>query len=156
RERCGKTYSSSKTDSGDGFPPTMRRPHGCGLSRAARSHAATHGAGARGVLAADRSETDGVAEPCALSRGGVRDDAPRPRRSRTAKEDGQARAGLALRSAEDTTKVRAEREGPMTPERWRQVTAIFHAARTREPEARAAVLDKMCAGDSSLRGEVEA
>jgi len=44
----------------------------------------------------------------------------------------------------------------MTPERWRQVTAIFHAARTREPEARRAVLDQMCAQDASLRGEVEA
>ena len=43
----------------------------------------------------------------------------------------------------------------MTPERWRQVTAIFHAARGREPELRSAFLDESCGGDASLRAEVE-
>ena len=43
----------------------------------------------------------------------------------------------------------------MTPERWRQVTAIFHAARGREPAIRAAFLDQACAGDASLRSEVD-
>ncbi|MGE5837858.1 MAG: protein kinase domain-containing protein [Acidobacteriota bacterium] len=43
----------------------------------------------------------------------------------------------------------------MTPERWRQVTAIFHAARGREPATRAAFLDHACAGDASLRSEVD-
>src|SRR6185436_10414505 len=43
----------------------------------------------------------------------------------------------------------------MTPERWRQVTAIFHAARTREPEHRPTLLDQMCGRDASLRAEVE-
>jgi serine/threonine protein kinase/Tol biopolymer transport system component len=43
----------------------------------------------------------------------------------------------------------------VTPERWRQVTAIFHAALRREPELRSAYLDETCAGDSSLRSEVE-
>jgi len=43
----------------------------------------------------------------------------------------------------------------MTPERWRQITAIFHAVRTREPESRSALLDQMCAEDTALRAEVE-
>ena len=44
----------------------------------------------------------------------------------------------------------------MTPDRWRQVTAVFHAARESDPDGRAAVLDRLCAGDASLRAEVEA
>ena len=43
----------------------------------------------------------------------------------------------------------------MTPERWRQVTAIFHAARGREPATRGAFLDQACGGDASLRSEIE-
>ncbi len=44
----------------------------------------------------------------------------------------------------------------MTPERWRQVTAVFHAARGREVDQRGAVLDQMCGRDSALRADVEA
>jgi serine/threonine protein kinase len=43
----------------------------------------------------------------------------------------------------------------MTPERWRQVTAIFHAARGREPGTRGTFLDQACADDLSLRAEVD-
>ncbi len=34
----------------------------------------------------------------------------------------------------------------MTPERWRQVTEVFHAARARDASARARYLDHACAG----------
>jgi len=44
----------------------------------------------------------------------------------------------------------------MTPERWRQVTAVFHAALTRTESARARYLDQVCAGDPALRAEVDA
>jgi serine/threonine-protein kinase len=44
----------------------------------------------------------------------------------------------------------------MTPERWRQVTAVFHAARSRDAPARATYLDQACAGDRALRDEVDA
>src|SRR5262245_30512114 len=44
----------------------------------------------------------------------------------------------------------------MTPEHWRQVTEVFHAARTREASARASYLDQACAGDRALREEVDA
>ena len=43
----------------------------------------------------------------------------------------------------------------MTPERWRQVEEVLQAALEREPAERAALLDRECAGDPSLRGEVE-
>jgi len=43
----------------------------------------------------------------------------------------------------------------MTPERWRQVTAIFHAARENDPARRPSLLDRMCGEDASLRAEVE-
>jgi serine/threonine-protein kinase len=43
----------------------------------------------------------------------------------------------------------------MTPERWRQITEVFHAALAREPEARGALLDQACAGDPSLRVELD-
>jgi eukaryotic-like serine/threonine-protein kinase len=46
--------------------------------------------------------------------------------------------------------------GGMTPERWRHVTEIFHAALTREASARAGYLDQACAGDRMLRAEVDA
>jgi len=44
----------------------------------------------------------------------------------------------------------------MTPERWRQVTAVFHAALARETPLRGALLDEACAGDKALRAEVDA
>ena len=44
----------------------------------------------------------------------------------------------------------------MTPERWRQVTEVFHAALTRDVSARAGYLDQACADDDALREEVEA
>ena len=44
----------------------------------------------------------------------------------------------------------------MTPERWRQVTEVFHAARSRDAAARAQYLDDACAGDRALRDEVDA
>jgi eukaryotic-like serine/threonine-protein kinase len=44
----------------------------------------------------------------------------------------------------------------MTPERWRQVTEVFHAALTRTGSARAPYLDQVCAGDPALRAEVDA
>jgi hypothetical protein len=43
----------------------------------------------------------------------------------------------------------------MTPERWRELTTIFHAAREREEAERAAYLDRACGGDASLRAEIE-
>lgn len=44
----------------------------------------------------------------------------------------------------------------MTTNRWQQIKEIFHSALEREPEERSAFLDKTCAGDESLRSEVEA
>jgi serine/threonine-protein kinase len=43
----------------------------------------------------------------------------------------------------------------MTPERWQEVERVLHAALEREPEERATLLDKLCAGDPELREEVE-
>ncbi len=43
----------------------------------------------------------------------------------------------------------------MTPERWDQVGKLYHDALELEPERRAAFLDEACAGDTSLRREVE-
>src|SRR5262245_18901404 len=43
----------------------------------------------------------------------------------------------------------------MTPERWRQVEQLYIAALEREDDQRAAFLDKACAGDETLRREVE-
>src|SRR5215467_15568094 len=43
----------------------------------------------------------------------------------------------------------------MTPERWRQITEIFHAARLRAGEEREAFLADACRDNSSLRKEVE-
>lgn len=43
----------------------------------------------------------------------------------------------------------------MTPERWQQVERIYQAALEREPAARPAFLDQICAGDPELRREVE-
>jgi Tol biopolymer transport system component/predicted Ser/Thr protein kinase len=44
----------------------------------------------------------------------------------------------------------------MTPERWRQITEVFHAALAREAAARGPLLDEACAGDLALRAEVDA
>ena len=41
-------------------------------------------------------------------------------------------------------------------ERWRQVTEVFHAARSRDAVARASYLEYACAGDGALRAEVDA
>jgi eukaryotic-like serine/threonine-protein kinase len=43
-----------------------------------------------------------------------------------------------------------------TPERWRQLTGIFHGALTRDASARASYLDDACGGDGALRAEVAA
>jgi serine/threonine protein kinase len=43
----------------------------------------------------------------------------------------------------------------MTPERWRQITEIFHAARERDPEGREAFVAEACRDDPTLRREVE-
>jgi serine/threonine protein kinase len=43
----------------------------------------------------------------------------------------------------------------MTPERWRQITEMFHAARERDPASREAFLSEACETDPTLRREVE-
>ena len=43
----------------------------------------------------------------------------------------------------------------MTPERWRQVEEIAHAARSRVESERVPFLVHACAGDEALRREVE-
>ena len=44
----------------------------------------------------------------------------------------------------------------MKPERWRQVTDLFHAALERDDATRRAFLDEQCRGDDPLRREVDA
>jgi len=44
----------------------------------------------------------------------------------------------------------------MTPERWQQITTIFQVALQRDASSRAAYLNEACAGDDSLRREVDA
>jgi serine/threonine protein kinase/tetratricopeptide (TPR) repeat protein len=44
----------------------------------------------------------------------------------------------------------------MTPERWRQITEIFHAARERDPARREAFVAEACRDDPTLRREVQA
>jgi serine/threonine-protein kinase len=44
----------------------------------------------------------------------------------------------------------------VTPERWRQVTDVFHAVLARDAPDRASYLDQACAGDRALRSEVDA
>ena len=44
----------------------------------------------------------------------------------------------------------------MTPERWRQITGVFHTALARDGASRGPFLEKACAGDNALRAEVEA
>ncbi len=43
----------------------------------------------------------------------------------------------------------------MTPERWRRVEALYHAALARDARDRALVLGDACAGDDALRRDVE-
>jgi serine/threonine-protein kinase len=43
----------------------------------------------------------------------------------------------------------------MTPERWRRVEELYHAALTRGERDRMAFLVNACAGDEGLRREVE-
>ena len=42
----------------------------------------------------------------------------------------------------------------MTPERWRKVGEIFHAALEERPEQRKHWVESACAGDAELRAEV--
>src|SRR5215813_6433782 len=51
--------------------------------------------------------------------------------------------------------ARSARGNPMKPERWRQIDQLLEAALERQPEDRDAFLDVACAGDESLRLEVE-
>src|SRR5712691_10988147 len=44
----------------------------------------------------------------------------------------------------------------MKPERWQQLDKLFHSALEREPSERTAFLADACAGDESLRRQVEA
>ena len=44
---------------------------------------------------------------------------------------------------------------PMTPERWRRVEALYHAALARDARDRALFLEDVCAGDDALRRDVE-
>ena len=43
----------------------------------------------------------------------------------------------------------------MTPERWKQIEALYQAARTRPSGERAAFLTDSCRDDESLRRDVE-
>ncbi|HKS39897.1 MAG TPA: serine/threonine protein kinase, partial [Blastocatellia bacterium] len=43
----------------------------------------------------------------------------------------------------------------MTPERWLLIKELFHAALVLAPDERAAYLDEACAGDLSLKAEIE-
>ena len=44
----------------------------------------------------------------------------------------------------------------MTPERWRQITQLFHAARERDPAQRDTFLADACREDPALQREVAA
>src|ERR1044072_5655197 len=43
----------------------------------------------------------------------------------------------------------------MNAERWKKIEDLFESALAREGEARAAFLDRECAGDAALRQEIE-
>ena len=43
----------------------------------------------------------------------------------------------------------------LTPERWRQVARIYELAVDRDPATRDAFLTEACAGDETLRREVD-
>jgi len=44
----------------------------------------------------------------------------------------------------------------MTPDRWQQLSRLFHEAVARDGETRSAYLAGQCAGDEELRRDVEA
>ena len=44
----------------------------------------------------------------------------------------------------------------MTPERWRQISVVFHGAVACDETKRDAFLDEACRGDRKLRHEVDA
>jgi hypothetical protein len=43
----------------------------------------------------------------------------------------------------------------MSAERWRRIQELFHAAQARPATARAAFLEEACAGDATLRQDIE-
>ncbi len=43
----------------------------------------------------------------------------------------------------------------MTPERWRQITEVFHGALERDPARRELFLQEASGADADLRNEVE-
>jgi len=43
----------------------------------------------------------------------------------------------------------------MDPERWRRIEELYHSALAMKPDLRQSYLDEACAGDPSLRREVE-
>lgn len=43
----------------------------------------------------------------------------------------------------------------MDAERWQKIERVFHAVLQAEPDQRVAILSNLCAGDESLRHEVE-
>src|SRR4029453_19134627 len=45
--------------------------------------------------------------------------------------------------------------GVVTPERWREITAIFHAALARDAAERPALVAARCGDDEDLRRELE-
>src|SRR6185503_428604 len=65
-----------------------------------------------------------------------------------------------LTPLEPTPKIGASvRSGPtttMTPERWRQISGVFHAALGHDQASRRTYLDRACADDDGLRAEVDA
>lgn len=44
----------------------------------------------------------------------------------------------------------------MTPERWRKIEEIYHAAQERELGERGAFVSEACCGDTELKGQIEA
>ena len=51
--------------------------------------------------------------------------------------------------------AKARLHASMTAERWRRIEELYHAAQARPADERAAFLDEACAGDATLRQEVE-
>ena len=67
----------------------------------------------------------------------------------TVERDWQARSRLAVPSPHSGARW------PMTPERWRQINEIYHAALARDPERATPSWPKRARGDEALRREVE-
>src|SRR5262249_32733408 len=44
---------------------------------------------------------------------------------------------------------------PMTPERWKRVEELYHAAQSRTPDQRSQFLREACGADEALRREIE-